>query len=280
MKQLSSPSIGLAAAILAGCSPTSDPVPPQNSRSDASGTPASTAAPPAFEGRWIITAFDGKPSASAPEGNRRPTDLSIMPSNYGANAGCNSLFGIAVFHEGRYYTQPGPPTLLSCGEIVNAQEAVLSRVMRASPAVIFAGDSGATLQGGGHSLSLRRVSDDKAPVTNAAPMLKGKRIELLAVDGRYLPQSRQITSSFIDFDDEEWRATADCGTLSGTWRQSGWVIEASSKSASKDCGADSVIDAGIRSALSSHARFSMGPNGEFIMAGSGHWISGAYVAPE
>lgn len=273
--------IMLFLGIPAACGPANNATSstnPNESSQPASSDLTDTIDRSAFEGRWIITAFDGqRPAASSEGGRDRIPSLSFSRTGYGGTAGCNALGGIGTLHRARFYALPGPQTMMGCLGPVAAHETMLDRVMRTSPHVAITPDGGMTLTGGGHRLTLRRDVGSVAPPIEPVPLLVGARFSIHTVDGTFLtPRSPHGDSRPLAFDASEWRATPVCATVSGKWRQDGWTLRGSDIVISRaTCAQDgAAIDSAVRAVFASDPHFTIGPNGEFLLAGDGHWIAG------
>ncbi|HEX8419361.1 MAG TPA: META domain-containing protein [Sphingomonas sp.] len=107
--------ITLALGTLGACSAETDATPTGDPTSmSPSGAPAPIDHA-VFEGRWKITAFDGRPpvAVGASDGARAPS-LTFSRTGYGGTAGCNALGGIGTLYGARFYTQVGPQTVMAC----------------------------------------------------------------------------------------------------------------------------------------------------------------------
>lgn len=232
----------------------------------------------ALEGNWIIAAFDGEPPVPvSQDGSHRAPSITFSQTGYGATAGCNALGGIGTLHGARFYTLPGAQTVMGCIGPLLAHENILDAVMRASPVVTMAADGGMTLSGGGRRLTLRRDANNSAQPDQPAPLLVGTRFQIHSIDGTYLDPRSQTDNRPLAFDALDWRATPACAMISGKWRQEGWTLRASDIAISRrNCGNDGAdLDNAVRALFASDPHFSVGPNGEVLIAGGGHWIAGA-----
>lgn len=233
--------------------------------------PAAAIEATAVKGRWLIAAFNGQRPAAT--GERTPP-ITFMRTGYGATAGCNALGGIGTLHGTRYYTMPGPQILIGCLGPLAAQEKTLDSVMRGSPTVTASGRD-LQLAGGGHQLTLRRDGPARALPVEAAPVLAGTRFQILSIDGTFLTPQSQTDRRPLAFDADEWRATPVCSTISARYRQDGWSLRGSEIAVSPErCDdLDPAIDDAVRALLAANPNFSVGPNGEFLLAGGGHWLT-------
>lgn len=231
----------------------------------------------ALEGKWLIIAFDGRPPAAV-GGNVTPSrtpSFTFTRTGYGATAGCNTLGGIGTLHAARYYTMPGPQTAIGCLGGLAEQETMLGAVMGSSPAIATMVEGEVQLSGGGHRLTLRRDPQPSAPVVETAPLLAGTRFRIQSVDGAVLDPPGQADDRPLGFDAETWRVKPACRTISGRFRQDGWSLRATGIVVSQDgCGASgSAIESAVRELFESEPNFSVGSNGELLIAGGGHWLA-------
>ncbi|HEX8419362.1 MAG TPA: hypothetical protein VF638_05045 [Sphingomonas sp.] len=151
--------------------------------------------------------------------------------------------------------------------------------MRASPTIALAPDGGMTLSGGGHRLNLAPDRTGTVLPVEPAPLV-GARFSIHAVDGAFLtPRSLRGDIRPLAFDASNWRAKPVCATLSGKWRQQGWVLRGSETAIARaSCNDGAAIDAAVSAVFAADPSFAIGPNGEFLLAGGGHWISGTREA--
>lgn len=230
-----------------------------------------------FEGRWSIAAFDGGPPVAGGSGaGARAPSQTFSRTGYGGTAGCNALGGIGTLHGARFYTQAAPQTVMACLPALAARGAVLANVMRASPGIGLAPDGGITPSGGGHRLTLTCDPTGEAPPVEPAPSLVGARFSMYAVDGAFpTPRTPRGDTRTLAFDVTDWRATPVCATLWGTWRQEGWALRGSDAATGHArCSDGAAVDAAVSAVFATDPGLALGPNGEFVLAGGGHRISG------
>ena len=264
----------VCAMTLAGCAS------PDEQRIRASGDavedvkPASGSAidAAAFQGQWIITAFDGAkavPSEFESSETIRPS-LTFSAHSYSGTAGCNGLGGIGVLNGNRYYTGPGPQTLIGCRPRTSKQEDVFSDVLRASPEITIVAEDRIELAGGGHRLSLTR--DDQSPERKlySYRQPEAATVTILAIDGE-----RALTGAIrLELSGMEWRLQEPCSTLTGQWSQPNWEIRTARMIVPAAGCSTPEQSKRIKALFSGPTRHSTGPNGEFVLGGNDHWING------
>ncbi|MCC2978258.1 META domain-containing protein [Sphingomonas sp. PL-96] len=269
----------LALSLLGACGGVKDPTPMPKPVLARAPNPAQSASIDrvALEGRWPITAFDGRPPAAADHAgaSSRAPSFTFTRTGYAATAGCNALGGIGTLHGARYYTMPGPQTAMGCLGGLAEREIMLGTVMRTSPTIMTVAEGEIQLSGGGHRLTLRRDPQAITPSADTAPMLAGTRFQIQSVDGAVLEPRGGTEDRPLGFAAEDWRAKPACGTVSGKWRQDGWTVRATDIVVSQEgCGASgSTTGSVVRELFASQPNFSVGPNGELLVAGGGHWIA-------
>ncbi|QJU58391.1 META domain-containing protein [Sphingomonas sp. AP4-R1] len=228
-----------------------------------------------IEGSWRILSFDGEPPVAGHGGGGKTPTITFTQTLYGASAGCNELGGIGLLSRARYYTMPGPQTLIGCMPPLQKQEMILDAVMRAAPDVIATERGRLTFSGGGHRLEIvRQVEISRAPFDGPPPSLSGARFLIMSVDGTYLTPRNQRDRRPLAFDATRWQSRPVCNVISGGWRQSGSTINAAveDRRPSRCDGVGAAIDTAVTVLFAAEPRFALGPNGEILIAGGGHWL--------
>jgi heat shock protein HslJ len=271
------------AAIVAGCRAETAP-PPSRSPDQRSAQPTGTTARSIGDltGEWRIVSIDGqKVRPPAANLDKRPASISFAPPFYGGSAGCNSLGGIGVIDGGHYFTAPGPQTLIGCPPDLMKLETAWNQTMRANPAILSTGRGSWQLRGGGHMLDL---ADRRPSVIRPMPILEslaGTGWNLLEVDGHRLGYEPHATRK-LSFSRGVWCATDGCRTAHARFRQTaGRIVPASAElaQAAGRCKSDAAHIGTIARLMAAPAHYVTGPNGEFLMAGSGHWLVASRDGP-
>jgi heat shock protein HslJ len=269
-------------ALLAGCAPVTE-APLQTAAAtggasqEAREQAASGAEPAAVSellGSWRIVSLDGRqlPGGSTPD---RAPGLFFGPGHYGGNSGCNAFGGMGVFDGERYYGGPALQTLIGCSAL-EAQERAILTLMGSAPRVGLNADGRLTLSHGARTMVLERLP---APPPRphdpwgGTPLLAGTRWSLDALDGT----SGGARVRMLAFEADRWTLTSPCGTRSGAWRQAEQriIAEVPDPRPVASCSAEAAaVDARLLAMIDADPRFVTGPNGEILIGGGGHWVTG------
>ena len=243
-------------------------------------SPASLA-PADLTGAWRILAVDGKPVSGIKEdaGTTRTPSVSFHAGGYGGTAGCNFLGGQGLLDGGRYYTAPGPQTLMGCGGAPAAQETAWNAVFWAQPRVARSTAGQVTLTGGNHVLTLGERKPLAGDVEAEAPfLLAGTVWSLHQIDELPFPRESTSGAPTLAFDAATWRAGRGCAAITDNYRQADGAIGGGS--AARSLGAAPCTGQArppfeaLASLLAAGPRYTAGPNGELLMAGGGHRVIG------
>jgi heat shock protein HslJ len=240
--------------------------------------PAAALADSELFGRWRIVSLNGAPplpGIGRTDGRDRPY-LVFGPGSYGGNTGCNSFGGYGVLLGDRFYASGAMQTAIGCDTLM-AQEQAITSGLRLSPTVTLAPDGRLTLTSrGGGSMVLERDTAAPAPLpyVPALALLAGTSWAVGGIDGEWLNNQGGLT---LAFEADRWTLTGPCGTRWGGWRQSGDHVEpvGAAVAQAKPCPAAAAAhDAALAALLASPTRFTTGPNGEILIGGGGHWLTG------
>lgn len=230
-----------------------------------------------LHGRWRIVSLDGRPLQQLAEdsSNERTPQIGFTPYGYGGNSGCNSFGGLGLLHGDRYYAGSAMQTAIGCGDLT-AQEEAITGLIAASPRLSRNADGSLTLADGRRTMVLRRDPGlgqiPPAPPWSGTAVLAGTSWTIGGVDGRWLRDGQR---RLLRFEAERWSLTGPCGPMGGEWRQRGDAIVATAAPATRTCPAEAAaLDSAIAASLSAGPRFVTGPNGEILIGGGGHWLTG------
>ena len=263
---------------LGACAAPSEPPPPPEPKAEAAApAPAATLGEATIFGRWRIVSLNGAPPSTGigrTDGRDRPY-LVFGPGSYGGNTGCNSFGGYAVLVGDRLYASGAMQTAIGCGTLMAQEEAIL-RALAASPSLALAPGGRLTLTSAGRSMVLERDAAGQQPPRSVETptILAGTTWTVGGVDGEWLRNQGGLT---LSFEADRWTLNGPCGTRSGGWRQSGDRIDpmGAPTVAARPCPADAAaLDGRIAALLVSPTRFATGPNGEILIGGGGHWLTG------
>lgn len=287
MVQLPSPAVvclsSALAVLLAGCSGVGPSSGPTGLNQSTQTSTAPFVNSDTLQGRWIITAFDGRPPQKTGNEPRSPS-ISFLGTTYSANSGCNALSGVGALRGTRFYTMPGPQTEIGCkGELLK-QEALLEALLRAAPEIVKNDPGEMMMTGGGHEIRLKRDAGaaNAAATSVSALILAGKRFEIQSVDGTWIGSPRSRVRPSLSFTPTDWRARSVCTTVTGTWKlQVATLLTSNVAVAKRNCevGAETIGHA-LHEVFGSNPTLATGPNGEIVLAGEGRWISAIRVDDE
>lgn len=192
--------------------------------------------------------------------------------------------GLGILDGDRYYTYPGPQTVMLCDDARMRQEGAWNAVLRAGPMVERIADSRLRLSGAGHVLELA----DRTPLPTfpdqAPSRLAGTHWSLGEIDGIAFPvhPSRGSTGQ-LSFAADDWTATDGCRTVSAAFSQAeGWIAVKASEvhpPAVECASSDGRAMTALSQMLTGTVKYLVGPNGELLMAANGHRLIGELDRP-
>jgi heat shock protein HslJ len=267
---------GWAGLLLAACSasqPNAEDEPAPASTSGAAEERSS------LYGRWRIVEVNGAPPRSVQPGSGYQPTLGFSPEGYGGSTGCNSFGGVGLLVGARWFGDSPMQTEMGCGDLTAQEEAVIG-VVAGGPMVSFQGADAATLTTPTGVLRLAREREAAAatPPTAASPpppmLLAGTRWTIYRADGDgRLPSG---TPPRLTLEADRWTLETACGARTGAWRQDGEgvVIEPGARPSRACAAGAAAAEAKLAEAVARPLRYVVGPNGELVLAGGDHWISG------
>ncbi|WP_227819729.1 META domain-containing protein [Aurantiacibacter atlanticus] len=226
-----------------------------------------------IEGRWRVVSVDG---ISLPElaGSGQAPYLSIGPRSVGGSLGCNSFGALALYTDGRFAIHSWSGTAMYC-EGIAEQERAISELFFAQPAVEQKG-SQVVVRSAEHQVVLSdRQADTLETAVPASQALIGTRWRISFID-----QSEKSTSPedrYLTFTDVSWQGLASCATLFGAYltNQGRLIVEDEIASTEQLCPEEyAALDDAFADLMRSNPRYLVGPNGELIIAGHGHVLTG------
>lgn len=268
---------------LSACQPQSVP----SSAADAEPTPSRTASSSAsmdeLVGQWRIVSIDGRLQSGFrhDDGTERGPSISFSKLSYGGTAGCNAMGGLGILDGDRYYTYPGPQTVMMCDNARMRQESAWNDVLRAGPVVDRIADGRLRLSGAGHVL----VLDDRTPMPDYPDQepsrLAGSQWSLGEIDGiAFTVHPSRGSAGRLSFAADGWTATDGCRTASAAFRQEGGSIQFNGgevRSPVAGCASsDGRAMTELTQMLTGTVKYLVGPNGELLMAGNGHRLIGQF----
>lgn len=220
-------------------------------------------------GTWTIVAVDGAPAVRASEAEPAP-NVTFTSTAYGGATGCNAFGGIGVWSDGRWHGDWPVANQQGC-PAVQEQERLILAILAAGPRIDARGEDGATAVASTGTLELRRAP---APAARQSPTptraMAGSTWRISGVDGA--PRSRDDQRLRVEAD--RWTYQDMCARFGGAWSQDGQAVTLTFDPPRQDCPAGSLRPI-FEALAASGARVSTGPNGELVLAGGGHWLSGA-----
>lgn len=268
----------LLLAALCACHPASD---------DQAAAPANDQSAPAIpdlaeiEGSWRIVRIDGE---ALPVSEPVPY-LAFSADAAGGSVGCNVFGGTALYAEGRIAVHSWGGTAMACLGRVGEWEAAIAQLFRANPQVRVSRDP-LRLRSRDHVVELTRLNGDTGQSRSPDPM----RIPVVNQPGQTLADTDwliraidgETASSSPDdrhlrFASDTWQGLASCDTLFGTYETGDGRLIVGDEIASteQNCRDDYVgLDDALAELMRSGPRYLVGPNGELIIAGGDHVLTG------
>ncbi len=255
--------LGLAA--LTACSAAPSP-------SDAQGR---SGAAPSLTGSWIVASIDGiAPSKTAYD---KAPQLIFTADSYGGNVGCNDFGGLGFQHEGRWYGDFAMSNQMGCGAPLAGQDEAVHGLLANGPTIVFTGGDRVTLATPRHRVELRRAGS--TPSRRSAPPrpLIGTRWTFRGLDGTSLAPTARGQAPALIVEGDRFRLDTPCLTVEGGWspRGEGRASFRPDRRTPVACAAPAKArDAAIAAAIAGDRDYATGPNGELVLAGGGHWLTG------
>lgn len=223
-------------------------------------------------GRWNILSIDGRAPVKTAYGQR--PQLVFGPSSYGGNAGCNDFGGLGLAHEGRWYGDFAMANQMGCAEPLSGQDAAVHGLLASGPTFRFSGANRVTLATAQHRVELARIGAAQLEPSDVPRPLIGTRWTFRAIDGAWRT-GRQESALIVEGDG--FRLDTSCGTLEGGWEQQGEgrARFVPGHRTPKACpAAERAWHERLANGLAGEKRYVTGPNGEIVLAGDGHWLTG------
>jgi len=245
-------------------------------------------------GQWRIVSIDGQLQRGRrqDDGTESGPSISFSSQSYGGTAGCNAMGGLGILDDGRYYTYPGPQTVMLCDDARMQHEGAWNGALRVGPVVERIGDGRLRLSGAGHVLELADRTPSPTFPDQAPSRLAGTHWFLHEIDGIAFPlQPSRGSIGRLSFAADGWAATDGCRTASAAFSQEeGRIAVKASEvhSPAVECASsDGRPMTALSRMLTGTVKYLVGPNGELLMAANGHRLIGeldrtatAHTSPE
>ncbi|MXP15704.1 META domain-containing protein [Altererythrobacter confluentis] len=265
--------VGLLACNLPSAEKTSD----TSADSSAQTVPAMAE----IEGHWLIEAIDGE---TLPAANPAPY-LVISRDAAGGSIGCNAFGGTALYADGRIAVHSWGGDAMRCPGRMDEWEAAIAELFHANPHTRLSGET-LRLRSRDHVIELARMDKQIEQIRSPAPMripvaeppdqaLANTRWVIRAINGE--TASASPTDRHLRFGQDTWQGLASCATLFGTYAIDDRRIIVGNEISSTEqlCPAEYVVlDDALADLMRSDPHYLVGPNGELIIAGGGHVLTG------
>lgn len=232
-------------------------------------------APAGMFGRWRILAIDGKPPVGRADRERTPY-IGFFENTAGGTVGCNSFGGLGLLADGRYAIHSWSGTAIGCPGALGDQEQAVSELFRARPAVTVRGDNRLFIKSEEHSLELERSGPNQGPpVPAGSNELTGTNWQVVMMDVSEAADDPK--NRYLRFLADQWQATVSCATLNGSWKREGnrLIVGDQIGTTEQNCPPRFArIDDAFAEMMQADPRFLVGPNGELLIAGGGHALTG------
>ena len=229
-------------------------------------------------GSWRILAIDGAPPVPS-SGSR----IAFTPTGYSGSASCNAFQGQYLAHARRFFSAQPIQTEMACIGIVADQEAKVTAILSAAPAIGLAGPDELELVAATGRLRLHR--DGPGAGTPEARLWDGEplRGELTMLGGTPLQLHHAEPKSRLSLSADRFDVEAGCGRIGGVWRRSDGQLEfftdAEPEPSGECAGALRRRLHDFMRLFNGPARVLIGPSGELLIAGEQQWLEGRVVRP-
>ncbi|HEX8240934.1 MAG TPA: META domain-containing protein [Allosphingosinicella sp.] len=248
-----------------------------------SAAPSQPAAPQAAEpdllGQWRIALIDGRAPAAGRDG--RALVLTFDDYGYGGYAGCNGFGGQGLAHEGRFYGGFAMSTAMACGAPYDGQERGVQGLLGRGPRIEWMGADRVAFVAPGRRMELVRAGPVPAGrfVVAAIP-LTGTAWSFGALDGRAIEMPGARSGPVLTVEGDRFTLETPCLAAEGSWAQTGpgAAVLTPDRRSPRACNpASRAQSEAWLEAMRGPLRYGNGPNGEILLAGSGHWMVGDLV---
>lgn len=226
-------------------------------------------------GSWRIVSVDGVPAVAAYEQSPEP-GVVFTPVSYGGHSGCNGFGGAGVWVKGRWYGDWPMMTSMGCRTVME-QERLIAGVLASGPQIRAIDDGRLEVSSEAGTLILApRPADPAVEPAPPPPLLAGRRWDLRGADGQMAVEE---PAARLALDADTWTLTSRCGASTGDWRQDGQAIHFQSTDIIEAC-ADDPLHQSMQGLSAGQTGIAVGPNGEMVLGGSGHWLLGWRAAED
>lgn len=235
-------------------------------------------------GRWRITSIDGE---TLPTAESEPY-LAFSADAVGGSVGCNQFGGPALLAEGRIAVHSWGGDAMACIDPKGKWENAIAELFRAYPQVRLTGDR-LRLSAGDHEIELTREDGaqplDRSPDPMRIPVANPVSQDLANTEWTIRELDGDTASSspidrHLRFYEETWQGLASCATLFGTYRRQGnrLIVEGEIASTEQNCSPEyATLDTAFAELMRDDPHYLVGPNGELIIAGEEHVLTGDRV---
>lgn len=235
-------------------------------------------------GRWRIVSIDGE---TLPASGSEPY-LAFSADAAGGSVGCKRFGGPALYAEGRIAVHSWGGDAAACFDPAGRWENAIAELFRAYPHVRLSGDR-LSLRSRGHVVELVRSDTANGHDRSPAPMriagpghvpqnLAGTSWVIRSIDGQMASSSPG--DRHLQFAAETWQGLASCATLFGNYQldDNRLSVDDELSGTEQNCREDhAALDAAFAELMRDDPHYMIGPNGELIIAGSKHYLTGDHA---
>lgn len=262
----------LALSLLAACGAQPDG-PPGPNPDTADAAPSPVLAIDEITGRWRVVSIDGDAPVKRGGGSGEPY-LSITQNSVGGSIGCNNFGALTLFADGRFAAHGWGGEARYCNGIAEREQA-LSELFFSRPQVERTGN-GLRIRSKEHEVILA----DRGPPERESFDLPAQTLANTRWTISFLDRSEASSSPddrVLTFTKDSWRGLASCATLFGTYRREDnrLIVGKDIATTEQNCPPEyAARDDAFADLMRSDPRYLIGPNGELILAGGGHYLTG------